>query len=86
MPRHQTRTLTAEPHHYHPSPAAGGSSSSSPSSPGVRLNANAFNNGYYKRFFVEKKKLGRGFRGSVYLCEVYISYFEAKREKASIHF
>ncbi|KAI7866251.1 kinase-like domain-containing protein [Spinellus fusiger] len=32
------------------------------------LNANAFNHGYYENFFVEVKKLGRGFRGSVYLC------------------
>ncbi|KAI8142073.1 kinase-like domain-containing protein [Fennellomyces sp. T-0311] len=38
--------------------------------PGMRLNANAFNEGYYEKFFVERKKLGRGFRGSVYLCEV----------------
>ncbi|KAG0172187.1 putative serine/threonine-protein kinase iks1 [Apophysomyces sp. BC1015] len=35
----------------------------------VRLNVNAFNQGYYAKFFVEKRKLGRGFRGSVYLCE-----------------
>ncbi|KAL0085890.1 kinase-like domain-containing protein [Phycomyces blakesleeanus] len=32
------------------------------------LKANAFNHGYYENFFVELKKLGRGFRGSVFLC------------------
>ncbi|KAI9274294.1 kinase-like domain-containing protein [Phascolomyces articulosus] len=35
----------------------------------IHLNANAFNEGYYEKFFVERKKLGRGFRGSVFLCE-----------------
>lgn len=40
----------------------------------IRLNANAFNQGYYEKFFVEKKKLGRGFRGSVFLCEVCSGY------------
>lgn len=34
------------------------------------LNANAFNQGYYSKFFVEMNKLGKGFRGSVFLCEV----------------
>lgn len=34
------------------------------------LNANAFNQGYYEKFFVEENKLGKGFRGSVFLCEV----------------
>ncbi|KAI7901785.1 kinase-like domain-containing protein [Cokeromyces recurvatus] len=33
------------------------------------LNANAFNQGYYSKFFVEINKLGKGFRGSVFLCE-----------------
>ncbi|KAH8555417.1 kinase-like domain-containing protein [Umbelopsis sp. PMI_123] len=33
------------------------------------LKANAFNQGYYKKFFHEERKLGRGLRGSVYLCE-----------------
>ncbi|KAI9322275.1 kinase-like domain-containing protein [Dichotomocladium elegans] len=47
----------------HVPPARGTSSGS------IHLNANAFNEGYYEKFFVEKKKLGRGFRGSVYLCE-----------------
>ncbi|KAI7850637.1 kinase-like domain-containing protein [Circinella umbellata] len=35
----------------------------------IHLNDNAFNEGYYEKFFVERKKLGRGFRGSVFLCE-----------------
>jgi hypothetical protein len=34
------------------------------------LNANAFNEGYYEKFFIEMHKLGKGFRGSVFLCEV----------------
>jgi serine/threonine protein kinase len=29
----------------------------------------AFNYGYYARFFREIKKLGRGYRGSVFLCQ-----------------
>ncbi|KAI9287334.1 kinase-like domain-containing protein [Umbelopsis sp. AD052] len=33
------------------------------------LKANAFNQGYYQKFFHEERKLGRGLRGSVYLCE-----------------
>ncbi|KAI8969179.1 hypothetical protein BDF20DRAFT_980887 [Mycotypha africana] len=33
------------------------------------LNANAFNQGYYAKFFDEINKLGKGFRGSVFLCE-----------------
>ncbi|RCI01804.1 hypothetical protein CU098_010703 [Rhizopus stolonifer] len=33
------------------------------------LNENAFNQGYYSNFFVELNKLGKGFRGSVFLCE-----------------
>ncbi|KNE70346.1 IKS protein kinase [Allomyces macrogynus ATCC 38327] len=32
------------------------------------VNAASFNQGYYERFFVEEKKLGRGARGSVFLC------------------
>ncbi|KAG2204542.1 hypothetical protein INT47_012601 [Mucor saturninus] len=37
--------------------------------PDQNLNANAFNQGYYDKFFVEESKLGKGFRGSVFLCE-----------------
>ncbi|GJJ74192.1 hypothetical protein EMPS_06550 [Entomortierella parvispora] len=33
------------------------------------LSHNALNQGYYNRFFTETKKLGRGFRGSVFLCQ-----------------
>ncbi|KAM3588835.1 putative serine/threonine-protein kinase iks1 [Umbelopsis sp. WA50703] len=33
------------------------------------LKENAFNQGYYQKFFTEEKKLGRGLRGSVYLCQ-----------------
>ncbi|KAI8097743.1 kinase-like domain-containing protein [Halteromyces radiatus] len=42
---------------------------SSSSSSTLHLNANAINQGYYSKFFLELRKLGRGFRGSVYLCE-----------------
>lgn len=31
------------------------------------LSKSCFNQGYYQRFFIEKEKLGKGFRGSVYL-------------------
>ncbi|SAL99620.1 hypothetical protein [Absidia glauca] len=44
-------------------------SSTSTSSSTLHLNANAINQGYYSNFFIELRKLGRGFRGSVYLCE-----------------
>lgn len=37
--------------------------------PSINLNQNAFNQGYYSKFFGELKKLGKGFRGSVFLCE-----------------
>ncbi|KAI8388672.1 kinase-like domain-containing protein [Radiomyces spectabilis] len=51
-------------------PTRGESSRPAPSTAAtMHLKAEAFNQGYYRRFFVEKKKLGRGFRGSVYLCE-----------------
>ncbi|KAF9933657.1 putative serine/threonine-protein kinase iks1 [Linnemannia zychae] len=33
------------------------------------LSHDALNQGYYVRFFVEQMKLGRGFRGSVFLCQ-----------------
>lgn len=47
-------------------------SSATPANPAVNaqnLNENAFNQGYYSKFFVEVNKLGKGFRGSVFLCE-----------------
>ncbi|GAA5795471.1 hypothetical protein HPULCUR_000829 [Helicostylum pulchrum] len=43
--------------------------SASPPQNAQNLNANAFNQGYYSKFFVEVNKLGKGFRGSVFLCE-----------------
>lgn len=51
-------------------------SSATPGNPTTNaqnLNENAFNQGYYSKFFVEVNKLGKGFRGSVFLCEVSIS-------------
>ncbi|CAG8479353.1 5677_t:CDS:10 [Dentiscutata erythropus] len=33
------------------------------------LSESSFNQGYYQRFFIEEKKLGRGSRGSVFLCK-----------------
>ncbi|KAG0333557.1 putative serine/threonine-protein kinase iks1, partial [Podila humilis] len=33
------------------------------------LSHDALNQGYYQRFFVEQVKLGRGYRGSVFLCQ-----------------
>ncbi|KAJ1963072.1 putative serine/threonine-protein kinase iks1 [Dispira parvispora] len=35
----------------------------------THLSPNIFNQGYYHRFFVEEQKLGKGLRGSVYLCQ-----------------
>ncbi|KAG0243201.1 putative serine/threonine-protein kinase iks1 [Mortierella sp. GBA43] len=34
-----------------------------------QLSHDALNQGYYERFFVEQKKLGKGYRGSVFLCQ-----------------
>ncbi|KAI9343122.1 kinase-like domain-containing protein, partial [Obelidium mucronatum] len=47
------------------------------------LNANCFNQGYYDKFFVEIKKLGRGLRGSVFLVQhvldaVYLGDYAVK--------
>ncbi|CAG8456773.1 13914_t:CDS:10, partial [Dentiscutata heterogama] len=33
------------------------------------LSESSFNQGYYQRFFIEERKLGRGSRGSVFLCK-----------------
>ncbi|KAG9326372.1 hypothetical protein KVV02_003723 [Mortierella alpina] len=44
-----------------------GNSTDQPQSP--HLSHDALNQGYYGRFFVETKKLGRGYRGSVFLCQ-----------------
>ncbi|PVU90807.1 hypothetical protein BB560_006176 [Smittium megazygosporum] len=33
------------------------------------LNETSFNNGYYKRFFIEGTQLGKGLRGSVFHCQ-----------------
>jgi hypothetical protein len=38
------------------------------------LSESSFNQGYYEKFFIEEKKLGRGFRGSVFLCKVKNTY------------
>ncbi|KAJ1971831.1 putative serine/threonine-protein kinase iks1, partial [Dimargaris xerosporica] len=35
----------------------------------VHLSPGIFNQGYYQRFFVEERKLGKGLRGAVYLCQ-----------------
>ncbi|KAJ3158448.1 putative serine/threonine-protein kinase iks1 [Geranomyces michiganensis] len=46
-------------------PGSGGAAADSSSN----LHASSFNQGYYDRFFVEERKLGRGLRGSVFLCQ-----------------
>ncbi|KAJ9081145.1 putative serine/threonine-protein kinase iks1, variant 4 [Entomophthora muscae] len=48
------------------------------------LNEAAFNQGYYKRFFIEEKKLGRGARGNVFLCqhildEIHLGKYAVKK-------
>ncbi|KAL1916585.1 uncharacterized protein VTP21DRAFT_5776 [Calcarisporiella thermophila] len=48
------------------------------------LSNSAFNQGYYERFFVEERKLGRGLRGSVFLCQhildnVYLGEYAIKK-------
>ncbi|KAJ1659451.1 putative serine/threonine-protein kinase iks1 [Dispira simplex] len=56
-----------------PSPSAGyftSTSFQSTTAPTTtHLSPNIFNQGYYHRFFVEEQKLGKGLRGSVYLCQ-----------------
>ncbi|KAJ3219820.1 putative serine/threonine-protein kinase iks1 [Dinochytrium kinnereticum] len=51
--------------------------------PEEKLSDRAFNQGYYERFFIETKKLGRGQRGSVYLVQhvldsVYLGDYACK--------
>ncbi|ORZ12097.1 hypothetical protein BCR41DRAFT_371918 [Lobosporangium transversale] len=43
--------------------------SSQSASSAAHLSHDALNQGYYERFFMEQRKLGRGFRGSVFLCQ-----------------
>jgi len=48
------------------------------------LSSSSFNNGYYERFFIERKKLGRGYRGSVFLChhvldQVFLGEYAIKK-------
>lgn len=33
------------------------------------INQECLNQGYYNRFFIEKERLGKGFRGSIFLCQ-----------------
>ncbi|KAJ3108539.1 putative serine/threonine-protein kinase iks1 [Phlyctochytrium planicorne] len=40
--------------------------------PEEKLSDRSFNQGYYDRFFIETKKLGRGQRGSVYLVQHFL--------------
>ncbi|KAJ2757848.1 putative serine/threonine-protein kinase iks1, partial [Coemansia nantahalensis] len=44
----------------------------------------SFNQGYYERFFLEQKKLGKGLRGSVFSCQhildsVYLGHYAVKK-------
>ncbi|KAJ2759245.1 putative serine/threonine-protein kinase iks1, partial [Coemansia sp. BCRC 34490] len=44
----------------------------------------SFNQGYYERFFMEQKKLGKGLRGSVFSCQhildgVFLGYYAVKK-------
>ena len=38
----------------------------------TRLHKDCFNQGYYGKFFLEQKLLGRGYRGSVFLCKHHL--------------
>ncbi|KAJ3125461.1 putative serine/threonine-protein kinase iks1 [Nowakowskiella sp. JEL0407] len=51
------------------SPEISDISSSPPPTNPPQLSSKAFNQGYYDRFFIESRKLGRGYRGSVFLCQ-----------------
>ncbi|OZJ05851.1 hypothetical protein BZG36_00883 [Bifiguratus adelaidae] len=51
------------------SPSSFPSTSNLPSAAPIHLNVDAFNQGYYAKFFMEVEKLGKGFRGSVFLCQ-----------------
>ncbi|KAJ3166701.1 putative serine/threonine-protein kinase iks1 [Geranomyces variabilis] len=52
-----------------PSASSSASPAGTANSPSSNLHASSFNQGYYDRFFVEERKLGRGLRGSVFLCQ-----------------
>ncbi|KAJ1729251.1 putative serine/threonine-protein kinase iks1 [Coemansia biformis] len=48
------------------------------------LSEGSFNQGYYERFFLEQKKLGKGLRGSVFSCQhildnVYLGRYAVKK-------
>ncbi|KAJ2749285.1 putative serine/threonine-protein kinase iks1, partial [Coemansia nantahalensis] len=48
------------------------------------LSEGSFNQGYYERFFLEQKKLGKGLRGSVFSCQhildsVYLGHYAVKK-------
>ncbi|KAI8805555.1 kinase-like domain-containing protein [Cladochytrium replicatum] len=72
LSRHSVSTQGESPRLLPPSDPLPSYSSTPPSSDPLspqQLSSAAFNQGYYSRFFVEQRKLGRGHRGSVFLCQ-----------------
>lgn len=60
------------PHYFRllsQTPMSGMSEPGSPSNIGNASISDGINEGYYERFFVELQQLGRGARGTVYLCQ-----------------
>lgn len=48
------------------------------------VSMSSFNQGYYERFFMEERKLGKGLRGSVFSCQhvldgVYLGHYAVKK-------
>lgn len=70
LPGSQVPSRTATPTPGSGSRARRQGTSSDNENGSERLDEDVGVEGYYERFFVEEKKLGRGARGTVYLCQV----------------
>ena len=65
------------------SSSSSSTTSSSSQEQNDHLSKSSFNQGYYEKFFIEIKKLGRGQRGSVFLVQhvldsIYLGDYAAK--------
>ncbi|KAI4229815.1 MAG: hypothetical protein LQ349_006345 [Xanthoria aureola] len=70
--------------HQHPSPLLTSTAVHTPKAPAAGISSTAFSQGYFKRFFVEEKELGRGGKGVVLLVKhvldgVTLGHFACKR-------
>lgn len=70
--------------HQHSSPLSTSTGVREPKAPAAGISSTAFSQGYFKRFFVEEKELGRGGKGVVLLVKhvldgVTLGHFACKR-------